>query len=149
MFLSSLKRTHFHRPIHKLFLPPFDAKGGVCVCRGVSVAPVYSKFCPGGVSLEAAGCLCAEKGSDIPRVYLAREIGPQMQELPAHQGSCPQESQKQPGLQSPWNRRDRDSMVVGCRNLQPWQIRRSRCPVMVMIQLLLSLVEGDLESHLT
>ena len=34
----------------------------VCVCRGVPVAPVYSKFCPGGVSLEAAGCW----GRDFP-----------------------------------------------------------------------------------
>ena len=35
----------------------------VCVCvGGVTLAPVYSKFCPGGVSLEAAGCW----GRDFP-----------------------------------------------------------------------------------
>ena len=46
-------------------------------------------------SCESGGCsphlVCVlRRGQDTPRVYLDREIGPQMQELPAHQGSsCP------------------------------------------------------------
>lgn len=78
-------------PIHKLFLPPFDAKGGVCVCVGGSQLLLFTVNSALEVCLwRQLGVGVLRRGQDIPRVYLAREIGPQMQELPAHQGSsCP------------------------------------------------------------
>lgn len=98
---------------------------------------------------ESGGCspylVCVlRRGQDIPRVYLDREIGPQMQELPAHQGSsCPKS-----GTETARSSEPEESQGLGQRGLQEpatlTQIRTSRCPLMVMIQLPLSLLEGGL-----
>lgn len=79
---------------------------------------------------ESGGCsphlVCGlRRGQDIPRVYLAREAGPQVQDLPARQGfSSPKSGTETAGLQTPRNHKHWDNVACGLQEpATPTQIR--------------------------